>query len=152
MNKTIEQIIAQLEQYINQAHQSGNKYDFIDPAYAQCSQLEELDEPFEAVEPLFLLIERSPAIDYGGPGPTGDFLESFYKNGYEETLIASIQRKPTVYTLHLLGRCINDNNNPHQADYLNLMIKVSGDLQQPENIRQEALEHISYAQEHKRED
>jgi hypothetical protein len=141
---TLEQILSQLEQYINQAHQSGNKYDFIDPAYALCGQLEELDEPFEAVEPLFLLIERSAAIDYGGPGPTGDFLESFYKNGYEEKLVASIQRKPTVCTLHLLGRCINDNKNPRQADYLNLMIKVSADYQQPENIRQEALEHLSY--------
>lgn len=48
-----------------------------------------------------LLIERSPDIDYGDPGPIGIFLESYRGKGYDEKLLESIQRRITPYTLNL---------------------------------------------------
>lgn len=143
----IAHIITQLETLIQQAYESGNKYDFIDPACGLFRKLEALNPSVDVVEPLFRLIERSPHIDYGGPGPMGGFLERFYKAGYEGMLLASIGRKPTIYTLYLLGRCINDSDNPQQPYYLSLMRQIASDLQQPEHIRREALEHLDIIQE-----
>lgn len=51
-----------------------------------------MENNFEAIEPILQLIERSPDIDYGGPGPLGSFLENYYKKGYEELLLKSIEK------------------------------------------------------------
>jgi|GEM_PF-134380 len=144
MNPSIISIVQQLEQYIQKAYQSGNKYDFIDPAYELCLELERLKEPFDAVEPILMLIEHSPDIDYGGPGPLGSFLESFYRKGYEEKLVESVTRKPTVYTIHLLERMINDPDDPNQSVYLSLLMSIVLDAGQPENIVEEAKENLVY--------
>ena len=145
MNESIERIIQQLEHLIHKAHVSGDKYDFIEPAHELCGELEDLDEPFEAVEPIFRLIERSPDIDFGGPGPLGAFMESFCNEGYEEQLIESVQRKPTEYTLHLLQSAMTDNNDPRQPAYIELMIRVARDQSQSEQIRHEALGHLDFS-------
>lgn len=148
MHATIPWVIKQLNVHIRQAWQSGNKYDFTDPAYELCGMLEALDMPGEALEPLFILIENSPDIDYGGPGPLGAFLESLAGAGYEEQLIASLYRKPTVYTLHLLDACMLDNNDSRQADYLFLMTEIAANPEHPANIRKEARAHLEHAMLH----
>lgn len=147
MNASIYSIIQQLEIYIQKAHQSGNKYDFIDPAQELFIELEELENPEEAIEPLFLLIERSPDIDYGGPGPLGQFLEAFEGGIYEEKLLESLQRKPTLYTIHLLDMLLQDSNDPQQARYLDTMRTIAVNPVLPEDIRQEAMDNLQYALE-----
>ncbi|WP_031301444.1 hypothetical protein [Sphingobacterium paucimobilis] len=144
MTEQIRSIIDRLETYIKKAEETGNKYDFIDPAYEATDELDELENNFDAVEPIFLLIERSPDIDFGGPGPLGSFLENYYKKGYEESLLASIERKPTEYTLHLLHRLINDRNNPNFQTYLDLMKKISLSNEYPENIIEDAKDSLTY--------
>lgn len=67
------------------------------------------DQPFDAVELIFKLIENSPTIDFGSPGPLGSFMEKFYRCGYEEQLVASLKRKPTEYTIALMFRVLNDD-------------------------------------------
>jgi hypothetical protein len=123
--KTINDYISELENYIKVAHKTGDKYAFQDPAYDIIDELEEFENPFEAVEPIFRLIERSPAIDFGGPGPFGTFLEQFYKENppmnFEESLIESLKRKPTEYTIYLLDRLCNDKDNPDRPRFVKLL-------------------------------
>ena len=124
MQKEISGYIQNLEKCINEAHETGDKYKFIDPAYDIIDQIEKLQNPFEAVEPILRLIERSPDIDYGGPGPFGTFIESYYKNpqmNYEGLLIESLQRKPTMYTVFLLDRMCRDKSHPDRPHYVRLI-------------------------------
>lgn len=144
MDQELKGIIDQLEQYIQKAHQSGNKYDFIDPAYELLAALKKMEHPLETAEAILMLIERSPEIDYGGPGPLGGFMESYYRKGYEEKLRESITRKPTVCTLHLLNRLINDPDDPNQSAYISQLMSITIDTCQPENIQEEAKANLVY--------
>jgi len=138
MKAQIIEIIKRLEEFVNKAKETGDKYDFIDPAYEVTDELNVMENNFDAIEPILLLIERSPDIDYGGPGPLGSFLENHYKKGYEELLLNSIERKPTEFTLHLLHRLINDKKNPNHQSYLDIMKKISLSNEYPENIIENA--------------
>ncbi|AWK03517.1 hypothetical protein HYN56_04480 [Flavobacterium crocinum] len=144
MTDQIKTIITNLEQYIQKAYETGDKYEFIDPAYEIRDELEAMEDNFNAIEPIFELIERSPDIDYGGPGPLGSFMENYYKNGYEELLLQSIERKPTEYTLGLLHRLINDDNNAEHQKYLEIMKSISVNTKYPQNIIDNAKDSLSY--------
>ena len=139
-----EKYIPELEKYIQEAVKSGDKYDFIDPAYDITDELEELENPIEAVKPIFEMIERSPDIDYGGPGPLGSFLEKFSGKGYEELLLESLHRKPVPFTIHLLHCMINDEKDPMRDSYLELMKAIAENTSMPENVRNEAKDSLSY--------
>lgn len=73
----------------------------------------------EAVKPLLQLMERHPLVDFGVPGAIVHFVERFYKKGYEELLVESIKRKPTMHTVWMLNRIINGSEN--KKDYIELM-------------------------------
>ncbi|MFB9077958.1 hypothetical protein ACFFLS_04730 [Flavobacterium procerum] len=144
MTTQIKTIITNLEQYIQKAYETGDKYEFIDPAYEICDELEAMEDNFDAIKPIFELIERSPDIDYGGPGPLASFMEKYYKNGYEELLLQSIERKPTEYTLGLLHRLINDKNNSEHKKYLAVMKSISLNTAYPQNIIDNAKDSLTY--------
>ena len=108
MDSKISDIIENLKEAMQQAALTGDKYQFQDPAYEIVDELELCDNHFDAVRPILQLIENGPAIDFGGPGPLGSFLETFYHAGYEEELLASLKRKPTEYTIALMFRMIAD--------------------------------------------
>lgn len=113
--------IEKLKETVQQAYLTGDKYQFQDPAYNIIDEIKMSEKPFEAVKPIFSLIENSPAIDFGGPGPLGSFLEGFYHEGYEEELVASLKRKPTEYTIALMFRIIADDKNPDSDEYKRLL-------------------------------
>lgn len=144
MTAKISTSINRLEEYIKKASNTGDNYDFIDPAYEVIDELEEMKNNFDAVEPILQLIERSPEIDYGGPGPLGSFLESHYKKGYEELLVKSIERKPTEFTLHLLHRIMNDKNNPNYQLYFDSVKKISLSNDYPKNIIENAKDNLTH--------
>lgn len=121
MDAHIQEFVSQLDALIQQAHKSGDKYAFIDPAYDLFDEIETIEHPFDFVEPIFLLLEKSPNIDFGGPGPIGSFLEKFYRNGYEDKLLQSLERKPTQYTVYLLSRCCNNSSDPNKEKYIALI-------------------------------
>lgn len=90
----------------------------------------------EAVEPLLKLMERHPLVDFGVPGAIVHFVERFYKKGYEELLVESIKRKPTMHTVWMLNRIINGCNNP--KDYIEIMKGVANNNIVEEEIRNQA--------------
>lgn len=77
----------------------------------------------EAVTPLLELMERHPMDDFGMPGAIVHFVERFYKNGYEELLIESVKRRPTMHTVWMLNRVMNGSENKN--DYLKIMKEVT---------------------------
>lgn len=121
----MDNYIKRLEEAIQQADRTGDKYRFQDPAYEIIDEIELCETPFDAVRPIFNLIENAPAIDFGGPGPLGSFLEGFYHAGYEEELVASLKRKPTEYTVALMFRILADAENPNLEDY-KMLLKTFG--------------------------
>ena len=72
--------------------------------------MEEIEENYnqlDSVQPLLRLMERHPLTDFGSPGPIVHFVERFYKKGYEEELLLSLKRMPTLHTVWMLNRLIN---------------------------------------------
>lgn len=144
MTEQITRIIAEIEAYIQTAEEADDASDYLEPISEILEKLNELENNSEAIQPILELIERSPDIDYGGPGPLGHFLEKHSKNGYEELLLQSIERKPTIYTLDLLHRLITYKEHPNHKIYFDLMIKISLSTNYPEDIIESAKDNLSY--------
>lgn len=73
--------------------------------------ISENDSAFEYIRPILELMENYPELDYGMPGPLVHFMEAFYGNGYEDLLLYSIRRKPTMHTLWMANRVLNLEND-----------------------------------------
>ena len=61
------------------------------------------------------------------PGELVYFVEQFYKNGYEELLIALISEKPTPHNIWMLHRCYNDINNPKHEKFAEVIKKLKNE-------------------------
>lgn len=146
MTEQLKSIINKLEYHIQLVHETGNQDEFVVTANEIRDELEIMENSFDAIEPILKLVERSPDVDYGGPGPLAHFMETYYKKGYEELLLRSIERKPTEYTLYLLHRLINDEENPNRKLYIDLMKRISISEEYPENIIENAKDSLSYFQ------
>ena len=106
--------------------------------------MEEIEENYnqlDSVRPLLRLMERHPVTDFGSPGPIVHFVERFYKKGYEEELLLSLKRMPTLHTVWMLNRLINGTD---QAEvYLDLLKEISENASYNKEIREEALHFLS---------
>src|SRR5579872_2035699 len=72
----------------------------------------------ETVDPILEFMEAHPNLDYGMPGALVHFVEEFYQKGYEERLVKSINRKPTMLTVWMLNRVINGTHEPTTKKHL----------------------------------
>ena len=83
--------------------------------------------PYELVAPILEIIADNPSVDFGMPGELVHFVEQFYKNGYEELLIASVSEKPTPHTIWMLHRCYNDINNPQRDKFAEVIRELKNE-------------------------
>ncbi len=104
-------------------------------------KLQEQNAGIEAVLPLLQLMERHPMYDFGMPGAIVHFVERFYKKGYEELLIDSVERRPTMHTVWMLNRLINGSDN--KLDYIEVMKKVINRSSVEHEIKQRAQSYIN---------
>ena len=72
--------------------------------------MEASPQPFDLVAPLLALIANHPEVDFGSPGELVHFVEKFYHQGYEDLLLESVLKSPTVHNIWMLHRCYNDND------------------------------------------
>jgi len=144
MNEQIKNIIIKLEEHIHEAHDADDEDDFTESLCKIRDELVETEDNFEAITHILRLIESNEDLEYGGPGPLAHFMESLYQKGYEEQLIKSLQRKPTVYTLYLLHRIMNNQDDPNHKKYLDLMKSISLNKEYPENIIEEAKDTLTF--------
>lgn len=78
------------------------------------------NNPQEYFPKIFEVMENHSDLDYGMPGPIVHFMESYYKNGYEEELIESIKRKPTAHTVWMANRILNDPDYPGRDELIGI--------------------------------
>lgn len=83
--------------------------------------------PYELVAPILEIIADNPSVDFGMPGELVHFVEQFYKNGYEELLIASVSEKPTLHNIWMLHRCYNDINNPQRDKFAEVIRELKNE-------------------------
>ena len=114
----------ELNKLINKLKESITDDDFIDISYDIIEEIEEMENAFSAIEPILMLIEKNPNIDFGKPGPLVHFVEKFYKNGYEEKLVESLKRFPTKHTVWMLNRIINGSQGDEKKYFLNILDNV----------------------------
>ena len=81
--------------------------DIIEHTGALVDSLSSSSPGVEMVDPILRFLESHPDWDFGLPGPLVHFVEKFYRRGYEEELVKSIQRQPTAHTAWMLNRIIN---------------------------------------------
>ena len=72
--------------------------------------MEDYPVPFDLVAPILELIANHPEVDFGSPGELVHFVERFYHHGYEELLMESVLKKPTMHNIWMLHRCYNAND------------------------------------------
>lgn len=94
-------------------------------------RIEETDLGIDAVEPLLLFMERHPLSDFGMPGAIVHYVERFYKNGYEDILIASVVRRPTLHTVWMINRIKNTGVNSERY------VKILEDVLTRQDVEEE---------------
>ncbi|MCL2424069.1 MAG: hypothetical protein FWD11_09320 [Micrococcales bacterium] len=97
---------------------------FVEMAYEVVEEFDRFDDPRVFVGPVIQLIEDNPDADFGCPGPLVHFVERFYKNGYENLLVDSLERRPVPHTVWMLRRIINAAG-PDQREYLDLLHRTA---------------------------
>jgi len=114
--------------------------DFIGIAYEVIDKIKETENPFKYVEPFLRLMEENPDADFGLPGPLVHFMESF--NGYEDLLLQSVNRKPTIFTVWLVKRVINDPKLENRDRYIDVLKKILNNDTVNKEVKQEVLRYL----------
>ena len=114
--------------------------DFIGIAYEVIDKIKETENPFKYVEPFLRLMEENPDADFGLPGPLVHFMESF--NGYEDLLLQSVNRKPTIFTVWLVKRVINDHKLENRDRYIDVLKKILNNDTVNKEVKQEVLRYL----------
>ena len=71
-----------------------------------------------SVDVVLRFMEENPGLDLGAPGPLVHFVEKFHGVGYEEKLLRSLSRRPTMYTVWMLNRVLNSTKDSRARDHL----------------------------------
>ena len=103
----------------------------------------EYPNPFELVAPILEIIESNPDIDFGTPGDLVHFVEKFYKKGYEELLLKSVRKNPTIHNIWMLHRCYIDEDNPLHSKFSLLIKEIKEDKSVSSKIK-EVIEEFSW--------
>jgi hypothetical protein len=79
---------------------------------------------FDAIDPILSLMEENPYMDFGRQGALVHFVEKYYKNGYEEKLLLSLERRPAKHTLFMLNRIIKGSLGVTRRFYLDILDRI----------------------------
>ena len=138
MHVEMENVIKKLEQYIKDDEVT---YEFDDAI----EELEQLDLGLSSVESLLGFMEKHPFTDFGIPGEIVHYMERFYRHGYEELLVKSIERCPTIHTLFMMNRLINGGGD--REYYMELLKEVTERTDIEKKIQDVAQEYIDFQNE-----
>ena len=138
MHVEMENIIKKLERYIEDDEVT---YEFDDAI----EELGKIDLGLSSVESLLGFMEKHPFTDFGMPGEIVHYMERFYRHGYEELLVKSIERRPTIHTLFMMNRLINGGSD--REYYMALLKEVTERTDIEKEIRDVAQEYIDFQNE-----
>lgn len=103
MEKRTDAVFEILRAAAAEANAKGDKWIVIDCAYEHMDALGDHDFD-EVLAQILALVERYPQLDFGGPGPFGDFIEQQPVDAYADQLLASLERQPSVQVVGWLDR------------------------------------------------
>lgn len=140
MNSNINSIMKKIKESIMK--NDDNSLFEIEEEVQKIKDINNVDKSI--ISELLSLYEENPNFDFGMPGALTHFLESFYRNGYEEKLIESIHRKPTMHTLWMLNRIINGTNTKEvKKTYIQELNNLAKNHKLDKSIRDLAREYIA---------
>ena len=138
MNNELKTILNQMESCIEDDEITYEFDDLIE-------KISDLNLGSASIEPLLFFIEEHPLVDFGFPGTIVHYLERFYKQGYEEKLIDSLNRRPTRHTVFMINRLINGTT--HKEEYLLLMNAIIHRNDVEQEIKDDAQEFLDFQKE-----
>ena len=117
----IENLIKKMEEQIDS--------DNFEEVQEECIyQIEKENLGISTVEPLLHFMERHPLSDFGMPGAIVHYAEQFYKKGYEDLLVASVVRRPTMHTVWMINRIKNAGENSDKYE------KILNDILEKQDV------------------
>lgn len=120
---TISEVTSKLDYIFEQMAQDENAvYDYDQEIEASLAFLSQTDNP---IQPVFARFEKYPDAMQGAPGPFVHYLESFYGNGLEVELLASLDRNPTSESINMAFRIASDKANPEQKRYVSVLRHIA---------------------------
>jgi hypothetical protein len=93
------------------------------------------------------LMVKNPLVEFGAPGPLTHFMEKFYKENqedYENLLKRSVGEKPTVHTIWLLNRVINESEDEKSIELVGILKSISMNNEIQQEIRNVANFFLEY--------
>lgn len=129
-NRKLTEEITMIERLIKEMEEHIDCDDFEEVQEKCLSQIEKENLGISAVEPLLLFMERHPLSDFGIPGAIVHYIEQFYKKGYEDLLITSVIRRPTLHTVWMINRIKNAGENSDKYE------KILNDILEKQDIEE----------------
>lgn len=111
-----------IEEWIKEMEDRIDYHDFEEIQEDVIYKIQSANLGRDAIEPLLRFMERHPLTNFGMPGAIVHYVEQFYKKGYEDLLIASIQRRPTLHTIWMVNRIKNTGENSER--YIEILTAI----------------------------
>lgn len=124
MDKYLEPIIGFLE---NNKEWWTEEPEFWLLQYDIVDEMKEANLGIEAVQPILSLMEKYPLVEFGTPGALTHFIEDFHGQDaqfYDNCVVQSVTRNPTVHTVWLLNRIINGTEPKKREQYIQIMRSI----------------------------
>jgi hypothetical protein len=102
-----------------------------------------VDNPEKFIPELFSVMERLPDSDLGSPGPLVHTLERLH--GYENELVRSITRCPSVLSVWMVNRILNaDLPDDVRRSYMVVLEKAATHRSALQSVREDARDFIEF--------
>ena|SRR5579859_5613478 len=99
--------------------------------------------PEKAIPELFGVMERLPDADLGSPGPLVHTLERLH--GYENELVRSVRRQPSLLSVWMVNRILNTNLSENvRQSYMALLNEALGHPNASESVREDVRGFIEF--------
>lgn len=124
MEKHLQPIV----NFLDSHNWSDDEAEFTLIQYDVVAVLEQYQMGFESVQYVLELMEQYPLVEFGSPGPLTHFIEKFYQENklvYQELLMKSVLKKPTVHTVWLLNRVINGVKTESYLELIQVLKSIS---------------------------
>lgn len=117
-----------IEQIINEVQSLDARLEPFDAYYRLGDEIVDHANGIDAIDAVLRLFERFADEDFGAPGPLAHAIETYIGRGYEDRLLESIVRQPTMHTISLAMAAANGAPKYRQRFHQELRkLEQSGD-------------------------
>ena len=133
--------VKELTQYLVKFRASDDEFKDVEKLDAAVSAWEKLGKPPEVIDAMLRVFERHPeSAEFGNPGLLVHAIESIGP-AYQEKLLRSVKKAPSMYGLLMVRRILNASKSPQEsAPLLKLLQSIAKDKKWSPAICDEAAE------------